>query len=158
MQTGTTKRRIGPIGTGVRILGGLALLYIAAGANGFKWEGEWSDAAIGLVALPAIMLGVGLAARRYAAGPLRFTGPLGIVLNLAVIVALVSNEYTGGGATLFYGSTMLIAAWAGQPGCEGMVISNLVLRRDDQLGCPIFFAIDELDERVRHRSATAATR
>jgi hypothetical protein len=52
------------------------------------------------------------------------------------------NPYTSGGATLFYATTMLLAAWRGQPGCEITVISNAVLQRDDQVGCPVFFLID----------------
>jgi hypothetical protein len=153
-----TGRRIGPLGTGARILVGFALLYLAGAIDGLPWGVEWFDPVVGLLVLPAIMVGVGLAARRYVAGPLRVTGPLGIALNLAVIVALISNEYTGGGATLFYGATMLIAAWQGQPGCESTVVSNLVLRRDDQLGCPIFWPIDELEERMRSARAAATAR
>jgi hypothetical protein len=132
-------------------LGGLALLYLAGTAEGGSWDVSWFDPVVGYVLLPCLMVALGLAARRYATGPLRFTGPLGLVLNLGVIVALVSNEYTAGGAALFYGATMLIAGWAGQPGCEGTVISNLVLGRDDQLGCPIFAPIDELEERASKR-------
>jgi len=108
--------------------------------------------------LPAIVLAMGLAARRWAAGPVRFTGPAGIALNLAVIVALVSNPYMGGGATLFYGGTMLVAAWRGQRGCEATVIPNLILGRDDQIGCPTFAPIDELETHLRRRNATAAAR
>ena len=37
----TTKRRIGPIGTAVRIAGGLGLLYLA-GADGLSWNVQWS--------------------------------------------------------------------------------------------------------------------
>lgn len=154
-QMTTDKRRIGPIGTTLRIVVGLGLLYLAAGASGLSWQGEWHDALLGLVALPAIMVTLGLAARRYIAGPVRFTGPLGIAVNCAVIVALVSNPYTGGGATLFYAATLLVAAWRGQPGCEATVISNLILGRDDQVGCPTFTPIDELEAGLRRRHATA---
>jgi hypothetical protein len=37
---------------------------------------------------------IGLAARRFAGGPVRFIGPLGLALNTAVIVALVMIDYT----------------------------------------------------------------
>jgi hypothetical protein len=153
-----TAREIGPIGTAARVLTGLALLYIAGGATIASWGIELHDAGIGLIALPALMIVFGLAARRYADGPVRFTGPLGIALNLAVIVALIANDYTGGGATIFYGTTLLIAAWRGQAGCEGTVISNWVLRRDDQLGCPTFTPIDELEARFRRGAAMAGAR
>lgn len=150
-----TARDIGPIGTAARVLTGLALLYIAGGATIASWGIEPQDAAIGLIALPALMIVLGLAARRYANGPIRFTGPLGIALNLVVIVALIANDDTGGGATIFYGATMLIAAWRGQAGCEGTVVSNLALRRDDQIGCPTFAPIDEIEGHFRRRHAAA---
>jgi hypothetical protein len=151
----TTKRRIGPIGTAVRVAGGLGLVYLA-GADGWTWDVDWYDLVIGLVALPAIMLAVGLAARRHVTGPLRLTGAAWTCLNCAVIVALVLNPYTAGGAALFYGATMLIAAWRGQPGCEITVIPNVLLRRDDQVGCPALSLIDEAEDRLR-RTESAAT-
>lgn len=152
------RRGIGPVGTASRAVVGLVLVYIAGGASGLEWHGEWYDAVGGLVALPALTVAVGLAARRYASGPLRFTGPLAIALNCGVIVALVVNPYTGGAATLFYAATLLIGAWRGQGGCEGTVISNWILRRDDQVGCPIFSPIDEAEARLRRRGLTAGAR
>jgi hypothetical protein len=144
-----TSRRIGPIGTASRALVGLGLLYLAGAAAGLSWDIEWYDPVIGLVALPAIMVAAGLGARRYAAGPVRFTGPLAICLNCVVILVLVVNPITGPGALIFYGTTLLIAAWWGQPGCEATVLSNLVLRRDDQIGCPTFSPIDAAEGRHR---------
>jgi hypothetical protein len=149
----STTRDIGPVGTVARVFTGLALLYIAGGATIASWGIETHDATIGLIVLPALMIGVGLVARRYADGPIRFTGPLGIALNLAVIAALIANGYTGGGATIFYGTTLLIAAWRGQAGCEGTVISNCLLGRDDQIGCPTFTPLDELEAHIRRRRA-----
>jgi len=75
-----------------------------------------------------------------------------------VIVALIANDYTGGGATIFYGTTMLIAAWRGQAGCEGTVVSNWLLGRDDQIGCPTFTPIDEVEAQLRRKQATATLR
>jgi hypothetical protein len=151
----TTRRRIGPIGTAVRVAGGLGLLYLA-GANGLSWDLEWYDPIIGLAVLPAIVLAVGLVARRHVTGPLRLTGPMWTCLHCVVIVALVANPYTGGGALLFYGATMLVAAWRGQPGCEIAVIPNVILRRDDQIGCPTLSLVDEAEARLG-RSESAAT-
>jgi hypothetical protein len=154
------RREIGPIGTASRALGAAVLLYLALVdgppfAEGLSWGLKSYDAALGLLALPAIAVAMGLAARRYAGHPIRFTGPLGTAANLAVIVPLASNAYTGGGAALFYGVSLLIAAWIGQAGCEGTVISNLVLGRNDQIGCPTFTPIDELEARLRQRDARA---
>ena len=155
---GTTTRQIGPVGTAARVVVGLLLLYIAGGATITLWGIEPQDAVIGLVALPALMVGVVLVARRYAAGPIHFTGPLGVAVNLVVIVALIANDFTGGGATIFYGATLLIAAWRGQAGCEGTVVSNLVLGRDDQVGCPTFTPIDEVEAHLCRGAAMADTR
>jgi hypothetical protein len=151
-----TTRDIGPIGTAARALTSVALLYIVGGATITSWGIDLHEAMIGLVALPAVMIALGLVARRYAEGPIRFTGPLGIALNLVVIVALTANDVTGPeGAGIFYAVTMLIAAWRGQAGCEGTVISNWVLGRDDQIGCPIFAPIDEVEAYSRRRRAAA---
>ena len=152
----STARRIGPVGTAVRILGGLGLIYLAGAADGLPWDVDWYDPIVGFVVLPMIMVAVGLGVRRYASRPIRLTGPLGIALNLAVIVALVSTDYTAGGAILFYGASMLVAAWLGQPGCESTVVSNLVLRRDDQVGCPTLFLIDDAEARVPPRDTRPA--
>ncbi len=149
------RRRIGPLGTTLRVVVGLGLLYLAGGADGLSWEVDWYDPLIGLVALPAISLALGLGARRYAHEPVRFDGPLGTAVNFAVIVALVANPYTGTGAPLFYGATLLVAAWRGLPGCEATVLPNLVLGRDDQIGCPTFSPLDEAEARLRRRGATA---
>jgi hypothetical protein len=151
----TAKRRaIGPVGTGFRVAGGLGLLYLAAGAGGV----EWYDPVIGLVALPAISVLLGLAARRFADRSVRFDGPLGVAINVVVIVVLVANPYTGGGATLFYGATLLVAAWRGQAGCEATVLSNVVLGRDDQIGCPALLPIDAAEAHPRRAHATPAAR
>jgi hypothetical protein len=45
-------------------------------------------------------------------------------------------------ALIFYGTTMLVAAGRGHPGCEVLAISNWVLGRDDQVGCLLFEPID----------------
>jgi hypothetical protein len=151
----TTKRRIGPMGTAVRVAGGLGLLYLA-GANGLSWDLRWYDPVIGLAVLPAIMLAVGLVARRHAIGSLHLTGPMWTCFHCVVILALVANPYTGGGVALFYGATMLIAAWREQPGCEITVIPNVILRRDDQVGCPPLSLIDEAEARLRRTESAPA--
>ena len=140
-------RRIGTIGTASRIIVGLGLLYLAL-ADGLSWGLTWHEAVLGLVAFPGVMVALGLAARRFAGRPVRFMGPLGLALNTAVIVALFLNDYTLDAAALFYGVTMFIAAWRAQPGCEATVLSNWILRRDDQIGCPTFAPIDELEARL----------
>jgi len=142
------ERRIGPLATGLRVALAVGLLYLAGAADGRPWSVDWYDLIGGLVALPALTILLGLAARRYAAKPIRFTGPAGHALNCTVIVALVVNPYTAGAATLFYGTTLLVAAWRGRPGCEVTVVSNWLFGRDDQVGCPLFAPIDALEARL----------
>ena len=149
-----TKRRIGPVGTTTRLLGAAALLYLAF-FDGASWGLEWYDLAVGLGALPAAMIAFGLGARRYASGPVRFTGSAGTTANCLVLIALAVNPYTAGGAALFYGATLLVSAWRAQPGCEGTVLSNLILRRDDQIGCPLFSPIDEAEARLNARRSAS---
>lgn len=149
----TKLRRIGPIGTLSRGLAGLALLYLAVSDGGrLTWDLRWYEVALGLGALPAVMLGIGLAARSLAGRPVRFTGPLALAVNAALGVALFANEYAAGGAALFVGTTLLVAAWRAQPGCELTVLSNTILRRDDQIGCFVFTPIDELERRLTMRN------
>ena len=149
-------RRIGPIGTVGRVIAGLGLLYLALTHGGLSWALTWHDAVLGLIAFPAGMVAAGLAARRYAGQAVHFTGPVGLTVNTAVIVALLANRYTAGGAELFYGATLLVAAWRAQPGCEATILSNLILRRDDQIGCPTFTPIDALEARRSRRGGRAA--
>jgi hypothetical protein len=66
------------------------------------------------------------------------------------------NPYTAGGAAPFYGASMLAAAWREQRGCESTVISNLILRQDDQIGCLLFLPGDEAEARLTRNSGAAA--
>lgn len=138
-------REIRPTGTALRVVVGLFLLYYAA-LGGGSWDVAWYEAGLGFVVLPGVMIGVGLVAKHVHGDSVHFTGVVGHLANLAIIAVLIANPYTGDGAALFYGATMLIAAWRGQRGCEGTVISNIVLRRDDQIGCPLFAPFDELED------------
>jgi hypothetical protein len=67
-------RRIGTVGTASRILVGLGLLYLAL-ADGLSWGLTWREAGLGLVGFPAVMVALGLTARRFAGRPVRFMGP-----------------------------------------------------------------------------------
>jgi hypothetical protein len=156
------RRQIGPIGAVIRLVVGPFLVYMALidgppFAQGFEWGLRWYDLVVGLLVLPAIMLGFGLTARRYAPEGIRFMGVAGTLLNGAVLIAL-ANQYTGGGAALFYGATILIAAARGQAGCEGTVLSNWILDRNDQIGCPAFTPIDAAEARFRRSRAGAILR
>jgi hypothetical protein len=152
----TATRRIGSAGTVSRVIVGLGLLYLAVTHGLPSWHLRWYDPVLGLIGLPTVMIAAGLAARRFAGRDIHFTGPAGVAVNCAVILALATNRYTGGGAEIFYGITLLAAVWRGQPGCEATVLSNLILRRDDQIGCPIFTPIDALEARRSRRGQPLA--
>jgi hypothetical protein len=142
-------RRIGPIGTVCRLVVGGALLVLAFADQpaGLIWGLELHELILGLIALPAASIAIGLVAKRYAPGPLRFTSPAGIAVNVVIIVVLFAIPYTAGAAALFYGTSLLIAGWRGQPDCEVTTWSNLILRRDDQIGCPCFTPLDSWEAR-----------
>ncbi len=144
------RRRIGPIGILTRVLLGLALLALAYlnKPPGLVGGVQLHDLLIALIALPGASITLGLLARRYHDGPLRFTGAAGTAVNLGLLGALFANHYTAGAAALFYGATLLLAAWRGAAGCEFTVLSNVLLGRADEIGCPLLTPIDALE--VRH--------
>lgn len=136
-------RRIGPWGTGARILVGIAAL-VGAWALG---AGP-ADVALGLLAFPAAVTLV-LALRGRSASAIRLHGVVGHGLNIAIGVALIS--WRPETALLFYGGSMLLAAWAGDAGCELLAVPNRVLRRDDEMGCPIFLPVDAAEQAIGSR-------
>jgi hypothetical protein len=71
------------------------------------------------------------------------------------LLASSQSHNTGSAATLFDGATLLIAACQGRAGCELTVISNLVLGRDDQIGCPLLTPIDVAEAHLRRGSTIA---
>jgi hypothetical protein len=99
---GGRERGIGPLGTTARVLvGGLLLASVTFGhlTRGFH-PSAWL---LGLVGFPAMLVaGQWLRARRTPT-PLRATGPVAHVLNMAVFVVLYLLEPTSDAALLFYG-------------------------------------------------------
>jgi hypothetical protein len=150
-------RRIGALGTASRLVVGLGLLGLALADNpaGVLLGLQTRELVLGLGVFPAVMVVTGLLARRFATNPLRLTGPVGLTVNTGVIIALFLTPYTVGAAALFYGASLIAAAWRGLPGCEATVISNLALRRDDQIGCPTFTPIDVLESHLKLRESVS---
>jgi hypothetical protein len=138
------RRGIGPLGTTARVIvAGLLLGSVTWGhlTRGFH-PSAWL---LGLVGFPALLLaGQWLRARRTPSS-LRATGPIGHTLNLAVFLVLYLLEATSDATLLFYGASMLLAALRGYAGCEVLAVSNWLLRRDDQVGCAVFWPIDHLE-------------
>lgn len=159
-----TGRQIGSAGTCVRIgLGAFLLVFGALGGRveflGGHLNTRFDPAALvfGLVVYPLIFF-VALWLRSLRdPRPLMATGPTETAINWVLIIVLMSMaligllSFIGFGVMVFYGATMLLAAAFGYAGCEVTAVSNLVLGRRDQVGCPVLSPIDALD----HRGASA---
>jgi hypothetical protein len=76
---------------------------------------------------------------------LEATGPVGHAVNLAVFLVLYLLEPTSDAALSFYGASMWLAALRGDTGCEVLAVSNWLLHRDDQVGCALFWPVDQLE-------------
>ncbi len=144
---------IGPIGRVARLGVGLALISLAL----FWRDPDWTDAVLGLIVAPAVVLGaMAWRAHRYPV-PLRAVGPLGHAINLAIGIPLLVLPATAGAAFLFYGASMLLAAARGFGGCEVTAVSNAVLGRDDQVGCALFAPVDLAEQATAERRRAGST-
>jgi hypothetical protein len=150
------RRRIGAIGAAARLLVGLALL--GSVLQGQLLDGPFRPASwlLGLVGFPVALLGWQWWRARRDRPRLVATGPVGHMLNMAVFLALYltpwyapSLRFTSDAALLFYGASMLLAALRGYAGCEVLALSNWLLRRDDQVGCMVFWPVDRLERYLR---------
>jgi hypothetical protein len=112
---------------------------------------------LGLVVLPGVAIGLFAWRARHHPAYLNATGPAGHLANALVFAPMLILPATAGGALLFYGSSMLVAAARRSGGCEVTVIANTVLGRDDQVGCILFAPID-LTERAINRDRRSAPR
>jgi hypothetical protein len=103
---------------------------------------NWADVVVGLVVLPAVAVGLlGWRARRRP-DRLEAISPAAHCLNVVLFMPLFFVPATAGGAFLFYGVSMFVAAWRRSGGCEVTAIANAVLGRDDQVGCVLFGPLD----------------
>lgn len=137
--------RLGLVGAVARVAVGLLLIYLA-----FFWnDPSWRDPVAGLIVMPAVVTGLLALRARRSPEPLVATGPLGHLLNAAVILALVLNPATVGTAFIFYGASMLVAVARHAGGCEVTAISNALHGRCDQVGCPLFWPVDAIEGAAR---------
>ena len=111
--------------------------------------------ALGLVGFPAALIGWQQVRARRTSTRFQATGPRAHVLNLAVFLALYLTfwyapalKVTSDAALILYGASMLVAARRGYAGCDVLAVSNWLLRRDDQVGCALFVAVDQLERRA----------
>ena len=148
-----TRRKIGLFGTTARIVVGALLLgsvvqgHLARGFHPSAW-------ALGLVGFPALLVGLQWLRARRTPTRLQATGPVGHALNLAVFLVLYLPEPTSDATLIFYGASMWLAALRGYAGCEVLAMSNWLLSRDDQVGCALFWPVDQLEhDRTGRRPA-----
>jgi hypothetical protein len=129
---------IGPVGVAARIAVGLVFVVAAV-----WWrDPSWADVIVGLVGLPAVAVGLlGWRARRRR-DRLQAISPAAHCLNVVLFMPLFFIPATAGGAFLFYGVSMFVAAFRRSGGCEVTAIANAVLGRDDQVGCVLFGPLD----------------
>ena len=156
-------RQIGAVGTLVRVvLGAVLLIFGVLGGQVIVIGGQLRSHVelvafiLGVVALPALLLGLQWLRIRLAPARLQATGPVATLLNILIFFALVSTplnapqlSYLGYAAFVFYGFSMLVAALRGYSGCEVLAISNWILHRDDQVGCLVLGPIDGAEQRLR---------
>jgi hypothetical protein len=103
---------------------------------------NWADVVVGLVVLPAVAVGLlGWRARRRP-DRLEAISPAAHCLNVVLLMPLFFIPATAGGAFLFYGVSMFVAAFRRSGGCEVTAVANAVLGRDDQVGCVLFGPLD----------------
>ncbi len=155
------QRQIGAVGTASRAIVGLIFLFglgipggIAVVHGRYQYRLDALSVILGAVAYPALVLALHWWSVRRRSTPLRATGPIATTINLFVLLALFLLPalapriyFISSGAAVFYGASMLLAAMRGKAGCEVTAVSNWVLGRDDQVGCPVFTPIDALEHR-----------
>ena len=153
-------REIGPIGTAVRAIAGLAAIAYPIATSGV---GPW-DVAAALVAFPVLAWLLYTAASGiYEATPaLRrssvSTRTWTVSIAVLVLVLAIGTGFTfvspvdGGAIFLFFGGSLLVVAARGDAGCEVLGIVNALAGRRESTGCIAFAPVDSIESRVEARS------
>jgi hypothetical protein len=136
------RRAIGPAGTATRVAVGGGLLVLAGVG---PWAVSRWEALLGLVGVPAALVGAQALRARATGTPMFAAGCGHPALGLAVAAGVGLWLASPSAFLLFFGSSMVLAAARGTAGCEVLTVGNWVLRRDDMLVCPIFSPIDRLE-------------
>lgn len=141
-------RSIGKLGTTARIFVGVAFLYLGIVGLPPIQLLPWWQVLVGLVGAPAMVTLVQLGRLVLTRDRLDQTGLVAVLSNFVVFVGLVIFEPTRGATLVFLGASMLFAALRSAGGCEIVAVSNWLLRRDDQIGCPLFWPVDTYEARL----------
>ena len=103
----------------------------------------WWQVIIGLLGAPTMVTLVQLDRLAFTRDRLVQTSMVALVINFVVFVALAIFEPTRGATLVFLGSAMLFAA------ARGAHFSNWLLRRNDQIGRPLFWPVDAYEARAQ---------
>lgn len=139
-----SQRAIGPIGTTVRILLGIAAFVSAF----FLDRPRGWQVAVGLVVMPAAFMAWQVIRARWSPEPAR-QPEFGLLVSIVLGVALLGPEPTRPAALLFGGVSLLVAGIRGYAGCEVTAIGNWLLGRDDQIGCVVLSPVDLAEQRLQ---------
>jgi hypothetical protein len=112
----------------------------------------WWQLALGIGGLPAVVVAAQSVRLLVTRRPLAQTSHLASCLNCAALVGLLTMSQTRDAALVFLGGSMLFAAARGYGGCETLAITNWLLHRNDQVGCLIFWPLDQFEARSGRRS------
>ena len=148
-------REIGPVGTAIRVAGGLAAIALPIALSGITWWDVGAALAMPLLAMAATAA-VDVAYRhaadrprsRAAASWIRNVLAVAMVLGIATSVTFVS-PVDGTAIWAFLGVSLLFAAGRGDAGCEVIAIPNALAGRRDSTGCVVYAPIDALEARRR---------
>ena len=139
-------RQIWPIGTLARL--GVGVGFLGLAFAGMLHDGvSWFEAFAGFVAFPLAVVTMHAALARVIGREFAATGGVGFCLNFALGAVLFSLDSTRELTALFAGSSLLLAVARGYASCEVLAVSNIVLRRRDQVGCAVFSPLDRVEAR-----------
>jgi len=128
------RREIGVLGTLARL--GVGLWLLIAVASAFRLE-QWYKPVLGLLVFPAILMLGQWVWLRYTSAPLRATGLVGFLVNMAILLALYLTPwylrplaFTSDATLYFYGASMYPPqdSWLGGigTGCWAHTFANTV--------------------------------
>jgi hypothetical protein len=152
-------RKIGPLGTVVRIILGVILFGSVFYGHFIKGPFRPLPWVVGLLIFPAIFTTWQYLRARRNPTRLEANGPVPTLLNIVIFFAFYFTyiyapaiAFMSDAVLIFYGLSMLLAALRGYGGCESLAISNWLLHRNDQIGCLLFSPIDGAETRFAGRS------
>ncbi len=149
------KRQIGILGTTARIVIGTWLAGSVLYGHMVRGPFRPLPWIIGLVIVPAIFLIWQWARARHNPAKLKANGFIASTINIIIFFYFLlwtpsALSFMTDAVLIFYGVSMWLAAIRGYAGCEALAISNWLLKRDDQLGCLVFWPFDYAEQKIFH--------